>query len=34
LQRASPLQQLRQRTLIVRRSRLLRNELDWAERHL
>jgi hypothetical protein len=34
LQGASPLQQLRQRTLIVRRSRLLRDELDWAERHL
>jgi hypothetical protein len=34
LQGASPLRQLRQRTLIVRWSRLLRDELDWAERHL
>jgi hypothetical protein len=34
LQGASRLQQLRQRTLIVRWSRVLRDELDWAERHL
>jgi hypothetical protein len=34
LQGASPLQQLRQRTLIGHRSRVLRDELDWAERHL
>jgi hypothetical protein len=34
LQGASPLQQLLQRTLIGQRSRILRDKLDCAERHL